>query len=91
MPNIRIDHIHSKSASDAKQAVNRIADKIAEQFSVVTRWDQDVLHFTRSGVNGTIALDGCNVRVDADLSFLLTPLKGRVESEIRRYLDEQLA
>lgn len=91
MPSIRIHHLHSKTPAAAREAISRIADKIADQFSVDTHWDEDTLHFTRAGVNGTIALEGDQVQVDADLSFFLSPLKGRVESEIRRYLDEQLA
>lgn len=91
MPSIRIHHSHSLPLDQARKAVERIAAHIAEQFSVATRWERNVLHFQRTGVNGTISLDGKDVAVAADLSFLLSPIKGRVESEIRRYLDEELA
>lgn len=91
MPSIRIQHAHSLSPGNAKQAVSRIAERIAAEFSVHTRWENNVLHFQRTGVDGTIAVDGNQVNVQANLSFLLTPIRGKVESEIRRYLDEQLA
>lgn len=91
MPSIRIQHSHALTPAKAKQAVSKIAERIAAEFSVQTRWEDNVLHFQRSGVDGTIAVDGNQVNVNANLSFLLTPIRGRVESEIRRYLDEQLA
>ena len=90
MPNIRILHSHQLSPVKAKEAVTRIAERIAAEFSVQTRWEDDVLHVRRSGVDGRIVVAGDQVEVNADLSFFLTPIKGKVESEIRRYLDEQL-
>lgn len=90
MPSIRIQHSHSLSALKAKEAVSKIAERIAQEFNVKASWEDNVLHFRRPGVDGRITIDSNIVHVDADLNFMLTPIKGRVESEIRRYLDEQL-
>ena len=45
--------------------------------------------FERSGVNGRIVVDADRVLVEADISFLLLPIRGAIESEIRRYLEEE--
>ena len=54
-------------------------------------WDGDDLHFSRSGVDGRIQLTEKQVRVTAQLGFLLSALKGTVEQEIRRVLDEKFS
>ena len=66
------------------------AEKLQERFDVVTRWDGPVLHFNRSGVDGAIELLPGAVRVKAELGFLLSAMKGMVESEIQRVLTDKL-
>jgi putative polyhydroxyalkanoate system protein len=51
----------------------------------------DTLHFTRSGVDGHIALQPDSLHVTAQLGFLLSAMKGSIEQEIRRVLDEKFA
>ena len=50
---------------------------------------QDILDFTRSGIDGRIALLPGQVHVTAQLGFLLGAMKGPIEAEIRRVLDER--
>ena len=56
-----------------------------------SRWEGDVLHFSRSGVDGHIALEPENIHVTAQLGFLLSAMKGPIEQEIRRVLEEKFA
>lgn len=87
MAAIRIARQHDVAIKDARRRVSRIAKGIAERFDVDTEWDENVLFFSRSGVNGRIVLDDGHVSVEADISFLLLPIKGAIESEIRRHLE----
>lgn len=73
----------------ARKAVDDIARKLAERFDVEYGWDGDTLSFTRSGVDGRIALAADQLRVTAQLGFLLSALKGPIEAEIRRVLAER--
>ena len=52
-------------------------------------WDGDTLNFSRSGVEGRIALLTDTLRVTATLGFLLSAMKGPIEAEIRRVLSEK--
>ena len=52
-------------------------------------WDGDTLNFSRSGVEGKIALLANNLQVTATLGFLLSAMKGPIEAEIRRVLSEK--
>lgn len=87
MAAIRIARDHQIGSKDARRRVTRIAEGIAERFQVDTEWDENVLFFSRSGVNGRIVVDEGHVLVEADISFLLLPIKPAIESEIRRHLE----
>lgn len=91
MSHIAIDHAHKLSQAKARTVVEEVAAKLHERFGVDHHWDGDLLHFTRSGVDGHIALQPGNVHVTAKLGFLLGALKGPIEAEIRRVLDERFA
>lgn len=91
MTTIDVCRKHGKSLEDARAAVERVAGHIAERFSVQCGWDGDTLLFERSGVHGAIELASEEVRVTAKLGFMLMALKGPIEAEIHRFLDEEFA
>lgn len=90
MSAIDIRHAHPLSADQARSAIDRVAQKLQDKFDVDTRWEGQTLRFARSGVDGAIELLDQEVRVTAELGFLLSAMKGMVESEIVRVLGEQL-
>jgi putative polyhydroxyalkanoate system protein len=89
MPSIDISRAHDKPMAEAKKAVDRVARSIAKKFDVEHEWDGNTLNFERAGVSGRIALAKGQVRVQADISFLLIALKSTIEQEIKRYLDQE--
>ncbi|MGN6225559.1 polyhydroxyalkanoic acid system family protein [Pseudoxanthomonas beigongshangi] len=91
MATIDIVHDHSKTPAQARKAVEDVARKLAERFDMDYAWDGDTMNFRRSGVDGHIALLPSQLRVTADLGFLLSAMKGPIESEIRRVLGEKFA
>ncbi len=90
MSSIDIRHDHGQPPAQARQAIEDAARKLAERFDMSTRWDGDRLLFSRSGVDGAIELLPNQVHVTAELGFLLSAMKGMVESEIRRVLSDKL-
>lgn len=91
MPSIDIHRPHHLPLDEARAVVEKVAARMHEKFDLEGRWQGDTLHFSRPGVNGQIAVDADAVRVRAELGLLLSPLKGLVEQEIRRKLDEHFA
>lgn len=91
MPSIDIRRAHTRSLAEARKAVQKVADHIAEKFNVACDWNGNTLHFSRSGVEGRIAVTPKQVHVTAELGFLLMALKGPVEREVNRYLDEEFS
>ncbi|WP_024890605.1 polyhydroxyalkanoic acid system family protein [Luteimonas huabeiensis] len=89
MSEIDIRHSHSLPLPEARAAIEDIAAKLVEKFDVSCAWNGDVLDFKRSGVDGAIALGERDVRVTAKLGFLLSAMRGPIESEIRRVLAER--
>ncbi|MCL7713926.1 polyhydroxyalkanoic acid system family protein [Stenotrophomonas mori] len=90
MSSIDIHHAHALPEARARAAIADVALKLQERFDVSTRWQDGTLHFTRTGVTGAIELLPGAVRVTAELGFLLSAMKGMVESEIQRVLAEKL-
>ena len=89
MPSIDIKRSHSRPLPEARDAVQRVADHIARKFDVACEWNGNTLNFQRSGVDGHIKVSARQVHVTADLGFLLMALRGSVEREVNRYLDEE--
>lgn len=91
MPSIDITRPHPLGLDAARSVVEKVAARMREKFNVDTQWQGDTLHFRRSGVDGRIDVGPDQVRVQAKLGMLLSPLKPVIEDEIRSKLDEYLA
>ncbi len=91
MPKIDIRRPHQLSIEEARAVVDKVAARMQEKFGMTGQWQGDTLQFSRPGVSGTIAVDSDAIQVKADLGMMLAPLKGMVEQEIRRKLDEHFA
>jgi putative polyhydroxyalkanoate system protein len=88
MPKIDIHRPHQLSLAEARAVVDQVAARMREKFGMEGQWQGDTLNFSRPGVSGSIAVGADAVRVQAELGMMLAPLKGMVEQEIRRKLDE---
>jgi putative polyhydroxyalkanoate system protein len=91
MPKIDIRRPHQLSIAEARAVVDQVAARMHEKFGMDGRWQDDTLLFSRPGVSGSIAVGSDAIQVKAELGLMLTPLKGMVEQEIRRKLDEHFA
>jgi len=85
---IVIHRDHSLTLDQAREATETIASQLADRYEVSHHWQDDSLHFERSGVSGQIDLEPGAIQVNVRLGFLLAPLKHRLEQEIQRELDE---
>lgn len=89
MATIDIRHAHDLPAARARAAVEEVAVKLGRKFGLDYRWEGDSLHFVRSGLDGRIDLLPRQLHVSARLGMLLSAMKGPIEAEIRRFLDER--
>ncbi len=89
MSSIQISRTHGTTVKKAKEAVEAIAAELADEFDISYEWDGSVLHFRRAGVQGTMSVGKQSLDIQAELGFLVSMLKPKIEREIHRYCDEQ--
>ena len=88
MSDIRIRRRHGMTPKAARQAADRIARRLDEEFELAHEWDDNVLHFKRSGVSGELVVDNKEVHIRVRLGFLLMAIRPRIEAKIHRFFDE---
>lgn len=92
MSSIDIRRPHRLSTTEAHAVIDRVAARMREKFQVQTQWQNDTtLSFERAGIHGKIAVSPDEIHVSAKLGMLFSPLKGMIEQEIRRKLDEHFS
>jgi putative polyhydroxyalkanoate system protein len=79
---------HELSHEEAQHAADDLAADLAVKFGIAYGWDGDLIHFERPGVHGQILVQNSELRIQAYLGFMLVMLKGPIEREIVRYLEE---
>lgn len=88
MPSIDIRRPHTLPLAEAREVMEKVAERMRDKFGMQSRWEGDTLAFSRSGVKGGITVLPGEIHVSAELGLMLAPLKTMVEQEIRRKLDE---
>ncbi|HZI85007.1 MAG TPA: polyhydroxyalkanoic acid system family protein [Casimicrobiaceae bacterium] len=87
MSSISIKRRHNLDHKKAKNAAEQIARDLKARFDLDYAWEGDHIAFRRPGLSGSLHVGKSDIRLDVQLSFLLTPLKGPIESAIDRELD----
>ncbi len=90
MSHIVIHRTHTLTLDQARQAAETLATQLAARYEISYHWQDDALHFERSGVSGCIELEPGAVRISVRLGFLLVWQKVWLEQEINSQLDEVL-
>jgi len=86
MSTIDIHAFHTLSHEEALDAADKLSIDLAEKFGIDYGWDEEVINFERPGVSGQILVQETELRIQADLGFMLMMLKSPIEQEIVRYL-----
>jgi putative polyhydroxyalkanoate system protein len=87
MSSITIRRRHNLEHKKAKSAAEKVARDLQSRFDLEYAWDGDHIAFRRPGLSGSLHVGKSEVRLDAELSFLLTPLKAPIEQAINKELD----
>ena len=90
MSDISIKRVHHATLADAKKIADKVAAKLEKDYQLKSSWAADVLHFTRSGVNGTLAVTAKDFKVDVKLGFLMAAFKGPIQNAMEQQLDKLL-
>jgi putative polyhydroxyalkanoate system protein len=95
MPDIKIHRDHTLGLAKARKIALKWAEDVEDKFDMactITEGEfSDTVHFTRSGVNGTLIVAADHFDLNAKLGFLLGAFSKTIESEIQKNLDSLLA
>lgn len=95
MPDIHIHRPHALGLERAREVAWKWAEEVEEKFDMactVTEGEtSDTVHFTRTGVNGTLIVAPDHFELQARLGFLLGAFSRTIEQQIESNLDDLLA
>ena len=89
MSEIVVRRGHDLGLAGAKRLAETIARRLRDDYGGTYAWTGDRLQFERTGASGRITVTPDAVEVRVEIGFLLSPLRGRIEREIRVFCDEQ--
>jgi putative polyhydroxyalkanoate system protein len=87
MADISIKRAHHASPADARKMAEKVAVKLEKDYQLKSTWAGDVMNFTRSGVNGTLAITAKELHIDIKLGFLAGAFKSTIADAVEKNLD----
>jgi len=82
MADINIVHEHKLTHKKAREAAQKVADSIADEYGLECEWEGDVLHFERSGVQGQLTLEKKKAEMFIRLGFLMSAFAPTIEAKV---------
>ncbi len=86
MSNIDISHSHSLNLEQARAVAEDLAHELAHEHSLDHHWEDNTLHFSRTGVSGHIDVTTDSIDIHVKLGWLLAAMRGLIENEIHSVL-----
>jgi len=87
MSEIDIRRGHSLTLPKAREAAEKVARQLKQEFALQYRWEGTSLHFTRAGVDGKLMVNTSEVHLRAKLGLLLAFLKPQIERKVHEHLE----
>lgn len=95
MADLHLHREHTLGLARARKVALKWAEHVEEKLdmecTIIEGDDEDVLEFTRSGVDGRMTVAATFFDLEAKLGFMLKPFLGTIEAEVGKQLDEALA
>jgi putative polyhydroxyalkanoate system protein len=83
---IIIKQPHQLSVENAKDAAQKIADRMAAEYDMTATWDGNMLNFERSGLSGTLVLHEKEAQLDVTLGFLFKAFSAKLEEKMAQQM-----
>ncbi len=95
MATIDVTRAHKRPKDDARKIAEDFARSMQERFEIQWRWEADSIRFdaphgVAKGTKGAVDVNESSVRVLIELPFLLSMLKGTIESKVHEKLTSLL-
>ncbi len=82
MADISIVQEHKLTPKKAREAAQKVADVIADEYGLECEWDGDVLHFERNGVQGQLTLEKKKAEMFIRLGFLMSAFAPTIQAKV---------
>jgi putative polyhydroxyalkanoate system protein len=82
MSEISIVQEHGLNPEQARAAAQQVAQRIAAEYGLACTWDGDVLRFERSGVEGSLRLEGQRAAMRIRLGFFMGAFAPAIEAKV---------
>ena len=73
---------HALGLETARAVADRLAQEMRDDYGVQSHWDGNDLVFSRTGLSGVLRVNPESVRLDAQLGFLFSAYKTRIEESM---------
>jgi len=90
MAKIHVTREHQIGLDAARAEVERIAQRIQDEYGADYCWEGDTLEFSRPGVSGHIVVTDNSIDLSIKLGLLLAPMKHQIEERIVAKIDRAL-
>lgn len=88
MAQIGIRRPHTLTLAQARKEADVLAEHLKQEFDLESRWSGNKLSFKRRGVDGVMTVSGKDVHVAAELGFLVSLLKPKIEARLNAHFDD---
>jgi putative polyhydroxyalkanoate system protein len=82
MPEITIVQEHKLTPKKAREAAQKVAERMAAEYDMEWEWEGDVLFFERSGVQGSLTLEDKKAEMFIKLGFLMGAFASTIEAKV---------
>ncbi len=92
MATISMKKAHSRPESEVRALVEELAASLEQRYGVKAVWtDDNTVKIHHSRMSGKLSMQPNQVNIEVKLGLLAGAFKSKIESELRKSLDEKLA
>jgi putative polyhydroxyalkanoate system protein len=90
MSKIHVTREHQLGLDAARAEIERIAQRVQDEYGADYCWQDDTLEFHRSGVSGHITVSDDTIDLTIKLGLLFAPMKHQIEERIVAKIDRAI-
>ncbi len=90
MPGFRITKPYTMPKEEVREAAEGLAESLAREHGVRSRWDGDRVRIKGAGVDGELSFHDGLIDVSVRLGLLASMFEQTLKQEVQRYLDEHV-
>ena len=90
MPGFRITKPYTMPKEEVREAAEGLAESLAREHGVRSRWDGDRVRIKGAGVDGELSFHDGLIDVSVKLGLLTAMFEPVLRKEVERYLDEHV-